>query len=257
MASAINMLSARVQDIEIEDNFNPITGLEKVPIVSLEEAINAATADREFSEHDFSNNVHHALRFARQLKRKAGDAELLNVEEIAAVQLYTQQTDLFKIINTRLRTRDRELLKPFFKYFKLFLSAIYKLPPIAQAVFRGVNKDLSAFFEESDEKIWWGFSSTTRSAKVLSNEDFLGLVGQRTLFHIDALNAYDISKYSAFPNEQELLLPAGSEFIVGSILPLALDKDGNAESRMIQLRQIPYHFLFPVDVKSPVAATVS
>ena len=129
MASAINMLSARVQDIEIEDNFNPITGLEKVPIVSLEEAINAATADREFSEHDFSNNVHHALRFARQLKKKAGDAEVLNVEEIAAVQVYTQQTDLFKIINTRLRNPWPRIAEAIFQVHQIVSQRYLQASP--------------------------------------------------------------------------------------------------------------------------------
>ena len=251
MAGVINMLSARVQDIEIEDNFNPIAGLDKVPIVSLEEAMKAATADKEFSEHDLSINKNHALKFGRQLKKKSSDAEVLNVEEIAAIQLYTQQTVLFSMLNARLRNRDREFLKPFLLFIKLFLSAIYKLTPISQALFRGVKKNLTNFFAKGDEKTWWGFSSTTRSAEVLTNEEFLGLHGQRTLFHINGLHAYDISKYSAFPNEQELLLPAGSEFVVEGILPLADDL------RMIQLRQIPYQFLFPVNVKLLVDATVS
>ena len=251
MASDRAILSARVQDVEIEINFNPITGLDKVPIVSLDEAMNAAKADKEFSEHDLSINKNYALKFGRHLKKEAGDAEVLNVEEIAVIQLYTQQTVLFAILNTRLRNGDRNVLKPFLLFIKLFLNALYKLPSTSSALFRGVKKNLTKLFAKDDEKTWWGFSSTTRSAEVLQSEEFLGEHGQRTLFHIEGLNAYDISKYSAFPNEQELLLPAGSEFVVMGILILGEDL------RMIQLRQTPYQYLFPVNAKSPVATTVS
>ena len=55
---------------------------------------------------------------------------------------------------------------PFFRYIKLVLLAHSKLPKYAGAVWRGVNKDLSAEYPEEKIVVWWAFSSCTKSAKV-------------------------------------------------------------------------------------------
>jgi hypothetical protein len=53
--------------------------------------------------------------------------------------------------------------------------------------------------------IWWSFSSCTSKLKVLSNDMFLGDSGKRTLFNITHMSAVDISPYSVYPEEAEVL----------------------------------------------------
>ena len=51
-------------------------------------------------------------------------------------------------------------------------------------VVRGVNRDLSAQYPEGREFTWHGFCSTTKSMAVLSNPQFCGDSGKRTIFAI-------------------------------------------------------------------------
>ena len=66
-----------------------------------------------------------------------------------------------------------------------------------------------------------GFSSTTKTVDVLSNPQFCGESGLRTIFVILLTQgqARDITMYSLVPSEGEVLLPPGSRFRVISMLP--------------------------------------
>lgn len=121
---------------------------------------------------------------------------MLNVNEIASLHLYTQETELYKQLNACLRwshyclastrrwncafivswfnnlplgdrSKDRAtLLPPWRPYLKLILSALYKLPPYAKHVYRGVRLDLATFFPTGEEKIWYCFGrKNQRSGK--------------------------------------------------------------------------------------------
>ncbi|CAF1522209.1 unnamed protein product [Didymodactylos carnosus] len=57
----------------------------------------------------------------------------LTIDESAAIRLYTIEWEgahrsLYSILNYTLKTADREDLRPYFKYLKLFLTALAKLP---------------------------------------------------------------------------------------------------------------------------------
>jgi hypothetical protein len=50
---------------------------------------------------------------------------------------------IFRAVNAALRSENREMLKSWFSYLKLFLTALYKLPSQIVVVWRGVrNVDL-------------------------------------------------------------------------------------------------------------------
>ena len=74
---------------------------------------------------------------------------------------------------------------PFFRYIKLVLIAHSKLPKYAGAVWRGVNKDLSAEYPEEKIVVWWAFSSCTKSAKVRARRSFASqpVHGERRMSH--------------------------------------------------------------------------
>ncbi len=69
----------------------------------------------------------------------------LSVDESAAIRLYTMEwknphRSLYSMLNYTLNDNNREHLRPYFKYLKLFLTALAKLPCVPQtAVWRGVT----------------------------------------------------------------------------------------------------------------------
>ncbi|CAF0981997.1 unnamed protein product [Didymodactylos carnosus] len=105
---------------------------------------------------------------------------------------YTMEWDvpsesLYSILNCALRDADRQNLRPWYRYLKLFLTALYKLPSIPhQTVWRGVREDLSDEYCVGDERAWWALSSCTTSLKVLESSIYCGKSDTRTLFSIES-----------------------------------------------------------------------
>jgi len=151
------------------------------------------------------------------------DPHGLTVEEIAAINLYTQgwippENSLYAILNARLRDRDRAQVKPFFLYLRLFLSALDKLPKLTVPLYRGVKKDLSKDYKQGRIIYWWGFSSCTTSMTILQSELFLGKKGARTMFCLFKSQGVDIQRYSMYKAESEVLLPPGRRLQVAAVL---------------------------------------
>jgi len=110
-------LSSRVLDVELTPTFSPIHGLLDTPLLSLEEACQKAKADKELASVPIP---FHLAKMAAQLKKRSQNlAPNLSEDEVAAIHLYTQETDFYRILNARLRDPSRERLKPFFFYIKL------------------------------------------------------------------------------------------------------------------------------------------
>ena len=67
-------------------------------------------------------------------------------------------------------------------------------------------------YMEGSTVVWWSVSSTTSSLGVLQCPEFLGNSGARMIFTIDARHAVDIRRYSAIPDESEVLNRDASRF---------------------------------------------
>ena len=146
----------------------------------------------------------------------------LTIDESAAIRLYTIQWEksyqsLYTRLNHTLKNCDRDQLRPYFKYLKLFLTALAKLPCVPSlTIWRGVTKDLSAEFPPGTPVTWWAFSSCTTELTVLESNVYLGSSGDRTLFSVEAINARRINDHSHFVEENEVLLLPGTHMIVQS-----------------------------------------
>ena len=150
----------------------------------------------------------------------------LTQDESAVIRLYTMEWDaaadehypsLYSRLNQTLTLIDRRKLRPWFRYLKLFLTGLAKLPNQSQqTVWRGVRGDHSDHYTEGIELTWWAFSSCTTSLKVLESNLYLGNSGTRTLFSIETFNARPISAHSNFTREEEVLLLPGTFFEVKS-----------------------------------------
>jgi hypothetical protein len=86
------------------------------------------------------------------------------------------------------------------------------LPNLRTNVWRGVTRDIARNYKKDDEFTWWSISSCSTSVNVI--EDFLG--PNSTLFLIEVVNGKDISRYTDYPNENEVILCPGTRFHVVS-----------------------------------------
>jgi hypothetical protein len=211
----------------------PIQGYENMPLVSLEEAVDPLTS-----------LVPDVERMAWTVKQShfEGEYDLTNDEE-ASILLYTmewepRETSFYIILNNTLQAANRQLLRPWFLYLRLVMTALAKIPSDSNRliVYRGVKLDLSAQYPKGSTVTWWGFSSCTTSVEVLSNERFLGTSGTRTLFNIECHSAKSIKQYSFYPEEEEVLLPPARQFEVKGCL-----NQGNG-LHIIQLKEIQPKF---------------
>ncbi|CAF1511061.1 unnamed protein product, partial [Didymodactylos carnosus] len=186
MAYAIDSTNSRYTDVRdepVEKLLTPISGHQDQPSVSLKEAVQPIA-------HLFNGLKDYVLVAKHNCKNPA---EGLSQDESGAIHLYTMEFDpgpsLYEILNKRLRAENRENLKPWFLFLKLFLSALEKLPSATQTVYRGIKGvDQSDKYINSEKFVWWGVSSCTLNIEPLQSEKFLGKFGQRTLFSIDSKN---------------------------------------------------------------------
>jgi len=204
----LDRIRHRIMDLTYEPStiLNPIVGLLDIPLPSFDEAttclesIVPAIHTFVFTSTMFANNLD---------ENKKTD---LSDDTISAINLYTRESvpresSIYFVLNKALRDKDRNALKPFFPYLRLLLHSMCKLPRCSSGtvVWRGIAKDVSMDYTKGKKIIWWGFSSCTKDMNAL--DTFLGKDGsERTLFSIQTSSAVDISNFSAFPKEEEILL---------------------------------------------------
>jgi hypothetical protein len=214
MASAISeSANARFLDASEEPTqvLLPIRGYANEPLLPLEEAVQPIYNLLD----DLDMMVDTAMRNSKKPENN------LTSNESAAIHLYTMQWEepnvsLYTLLNSTLRSERREPLRPWFRYLKLVLTALYKLPSLKSTVWRGVRGNLSEQYD--DDQVWWGFSSCTESVDVM--ERFVGKSGVRTLFNIECINGKAIRAHSFFKKESEILLLPGTYLrVVGKWSP--------------------------------------
>jgi hypothetical protein len=221
-----------VTDSEIYDSLdteNPLAGLSDIPYCTLDEA--AAQAQVHWGG-SLQAAVKSAKAFATRLARthKLG---VLSEAEAAVINLYTQETPLYRYLNGALGGHGeggRSMLHHYLPYIKLLQAALLKLPPAyTTSVYRGIRLPLSTLIPNANvgqKVVWWGFTSTSLSK--MRSKMFLGFgaegVGNRTIFQISSNDGRDISQYSSFgAEEEEVILLPGSQFVIDTICPCVCD----------------------------------
>src|SRR4051794_40319465 len=123
---------------DIELNHGPIVGYAEEPLLPLAEAC-APLID---IIHDLLIYVQVALD-----ETPAEPSDGLTIDESAAIRLYTIEwsrphRSLYSMLNHTLTKENREHLRPYFKYMKLFVTALVKLPCVPPStVWRGITKN--------------------------------------------------------------------------------------------------------------------
>jgi NAD:arginine ADP-ribosyltransferase len=157
-----------------------------------------------------------------------------------------QNECLYVVLNATLRSIDRQKLKPWFLYLRLFLNGFMRLPTINRTIYRGVKMDLSHGYTVGEIILWWGFSSCTMNMKTLQSEQLLGKAGTRTMFAIETLSGRNIRGHSMFQTEDEVLIPPATQFKVVACLD-------QSDLKIIQLEEIEalIELLEPVPIIPP------
>lgn len=136
----------------------------------------------------------------------------LDLNESACIYLYTMdwgEESLYRVFNRALRAEDQLAIEPWYGYIKLFDTALRKLPNLRANLWRGVDQSISGNYRKGVPITWWSFTSCSTTVNRI--EQFLGPVS--TIFMIDAKNGKDISVYSNFPEEKEVILGLGTRLI--------------------------------------------
>lgn len=203
-------IHSRFSDVDISAQFlTPIDGWQTAKEVSIMQAI--SPLDIPFS----TSAVNCAVEFAEDLINSRDDFHMLTIDELAAINLYTQEA-IYKILNAALRDRNRSTIKPWFPYLKLIIPGLQKLKPFRGQVWRGLKEvDLSSNYPIGKKFRWWSFTSTTKSGP--SVEKFVGNTGIRTLVCIDSVSGVEIDELSAYREEGEVLFVPGTRFEVKTV----------------------------------------
>jgi len=235
------MATTQINDVELKNfvrfsdlaeeqllTLSPIHGYEQMPIVTLEEAIEPLLS--------IVPNVKQMLSIIKE--RSCQDIkDGLTTNESASIMLYSMEWEpkeysLNLTLNRTLRDENRDRLKPWFLYLKLFMKSLSKLPSIHCYVYRGCQMNLSQIYTQDKIFIWWGFSLCTQSIEIFENEQNLNKTDQRTRFKIECKSAKDIRNHSFNKtNEEILLLPAQRYKVISS-----LDYDNGLH--IIQVKEI-------------------
>ena len=125
---------------------------------------------------------------------------------------YTMPTTFFSTLNQKLRDENRDVLKPWFSFLRLFIHALEKLPSKKHLIWRAVRGDVGNTFRANQVHTWWSVNSCSLALNVI--EMYLGDTG--TVFAITATTAKDVTDYSVFQQEQEIILMPGSKVLVKS-----------------------------------------
>ncbi len=190
-----HFLSNTISELQ-EVNRNPIDGYQDLPVPTLEEAIQKITPP-----------IPRIMDYVATAKKECNrNSKLLTWDESAAIYLYSMPISFFPCLNSALRVKNRHALKSWFAFLKLFITALEKLPSTKKTVWRGVEGDVGSIFADGDVHIWWSVNSCSMALYIV--QIFLGDRG--TLFAIDTIYGKDVSAFSAFPDEQEVILMPGT-----------------------------------------------
>jgi len=113
-----------------------------------------------------------------------------------------------------MRSRDLKELENFRDYIFYLNKALNLLPVYEKSVYRAIDGIVSEY-RPGMVITWNSFSSATSNPSVAI--EFMGNLKYGTLFMIAAKNARTIKDYSAHPEENEILFPPNSYFMLSDI----------------------------------------
>ncbi|CAF1298453.1 unnamed protein product [Rotaria magnacalcarata] len=200
----------RLTDVDCENKaIKSIENHQKSLSVTLEEALDPVRS----TIANWDENIRNA-----KLLAKRRSSNILNIDESAAIYLYTMQvneTSFSRILNQALRSDDQSIVNEYWlKYLQLLWQALKKLPSVRGHVFQCATTKIKEKYPKEQIITWWGITSCTQTP-----DEIVGsLLGKNlTLLNIKILNGKDISEYSCKSYETEIILLPGTRLRVNDV----------------------------------------
>lgn len=150
------------------------------------------------------------------------------VDAIAYMMAYSDDgttPPLYSAMNAAAYNKDRSKISPYGEYMVGLVKHLRPMPKYPnRTVYRGTKLDLRDEYKQrkKDGKLgyFYSFTSTTNDPELLEKSAFCGQTGKRTFFFIKLTQgqAVDITRYSLYPKESEVLLPPGFCFEVKAVV---------------------------------------
>lgn len=202
-------MTNRFADIDLSfKRLSPVYGYHSQKLLSLEKALESLVPQID----ELPRYIKIAKRYCHHPSEHG-----LTQDESAAIYIYTMEwdeTSLYRVLNNALRSENREELKIWFPYLKLFDTALNKLPTVREVLWRGVPLDIGKQFSKNQLMTWWSINSCSSSVNVIKT--FLMTNPDSTLFLIEAKNGRKVSGYTQYENEDEVILTIGTQLRVKS-----------------------------------------
>ena len=205
----------------------------------MEELVNRITGSGILNIDNLKVGIELCMAKATEIRINFPDKCRLNKDLAATLLAYTMQLGIesvYEVINRSLRDQDRNALWPFRNFIWMLMHALNGCECYnGRLVYRGVKKNISQFYVCGETIAWHQFSSCTCNLEQEESELFCGKSGDRTVFIIEltTTRAREVSQYTFYPNEQEVILPPNSRFLVVSKVDL-----GNGLIQ-IHLKELP------------------
>ena len=262
--------------VEIADTSarSPLAGLATTPLVGLREAV-AAAEKHATCAGGLSAQLEEAFAFATS-KVHSGRSKGLTVEQVAAINLYTQESQFYKGLNGALGgwgVGGQAAIHYYLPYMKILMGALDALPPIETIAYRGIRgvslETLLKGKGVGDELAWWAVTSATETADVLRDSQFFGIGaehGERVVFVIEVKSGVRVKSFSSLgsileyymqpfgspvQNEDEITLKPGTTFVIDSITSFTT---GVTEVKMHEVSTLPSPDVKEGDTDRPTAA---
>jgi hypothetical protein len=209
-----------VYQAEVATERSPLEGLASTPIIGLRESI-AAAEKHTTCMVGLSVELESALMFATR-KVTNGRSFGLTVDQVAAINLYTQESPFYKGLNGAFggwgEGGGHAAVPHYMFYMKILVDALAALPKAPTTVYRGIRGiPLATVLQGKgvgDELVWLAPTSTTGTSDVLRDPMFFGVGaehGERIVFVIEMQSGVCIKSFSALGSIIEYYLqPFGS-----------------------------------------------
>jgi hypothetical protein len=168
---------------------------------------------REAASHDSHSNTE-AAYMAEKLRQCAGRSRLEACKQ--CIHFYTKDSFLYYVLNQALREQDYSKLETVGPLCYLIRNYSRLSQDYIGTVYRGIHlkhTEIEAYKRDIGEwKTWPAYTSTSKDrqmAEIFGNTLFIIEI---TDVKLSTPRAYDIAHISNYPNEKEVLIPAGASF---------------------------------------------
>lgn len=212
---------------------SPFDGYEKVPLVSLEQAV--APLIKVVDKVD---------QMAWIVKQNCTDpSDGLTVDESASIALltlewYSKDLTFNYILNETLRSENKKQIKPWLPYLKLVFKALSKLPSITRVVYQGKKIRVGKDYPNGKVFSSWEFLQCASGIRALEDEEDFGKEGQRTLFTIECRSGKSVKSHAHDTTKDHIVLLPGRQFKVVSCL------DAGNDLTIVQLQELETSYKF-------------